>query len=126
MIYYIVTNRLYKLLAWIYEKLLNWTDEYPWGDDEGKFCLCQSGEVPLNDIVVLTWVSIYVFSRAGPTASLRVYYETTWEDTAVAPKPGSLPTPNIKPSTIPMGASYFAKEIRRTPKTLVHFHPAYV
>jgi len=23
------------LLAWIYEKLVNWTDEYPWGDDEG-------------------------------------------------------------------------------------------
>ncbi|KAK0449328.1 Alpha/Beta hydrolase protein [Armillaria borealis] len=88
------------LLAWIYEKLLNWTNEYPWGDDE-----------------VLTWVSIYLFSRAGPTASLRIYYETTQEDTAVVPKPGSLPTPNIKPSTIPMGASYFAKEIRRTPKT---------
>lgn len=23
------------LLAWIYEKLVNWTDEYPWEDDEG-------------------------------------------------------------------------------------------
>jgi hypothetical protein len=22
------------LLAWIYEKLKNWTDEYPWTDDE--------------------------------------------------------------------------------------------
>lgn len=22
------------LLAWIYEKLVNWTDEYPWTDDE--------------------------------------------------------------------------------------------
>jgi hypothetical protein len=23
------------LLAWIYEKLVNWTDGYPWEDDEG-------------------------------------------------------------------------------------------
>lgn len=23
------------LLAWIYEKLVNWTDAYPWDDDEG-------------------------------------------------------------------------------------------
>jgi hypothetical protein len=23
------------LLAWIYEKLHNWTDNYPWTDDEG-------------------------------------------------------------------------------------------
>jgi hypothetical protein len=24
------------LLAWIYEKLVNWTDSYPWQDDEGQ------------------------------------------------------------------------------------------
>ena len=24
------------LLAWIYEKLVVWTDEYPWTDDEGE------------------------------------------------------------------------------------------
>jgi hypothetical protein len=24
------------LLAWIYEKLVNWTDSYPWTDDEGN------------------------------------------------------------------------------------------
>lgn len=24
------------LLAWIYEKLVAWTDEYAWTDDEGK------------------------------------------------------------------------------------------
>lgn len=46
------------LLAWIYEKLHDWTDDYPWTDDE-----------------ILTWVSIYYFSTAGPTASLRIYYE---------------------------------------------------
>ncbi|XP_044717720.1 alpha/beta hydrolase fold domain-containing protein [Hirsutella rhossiliensis] len=47
------------LLAWIYEKLHDWTDDYPWTDDE-----------------VLAWISIYQFSTAGPAASLRIYYES--------------------------------------------------
>lgn len=46
------------LLGWIYEKLIHWTDDYPWTDDE-----------------ILTWVSIYWFSRAGPGASVRTYFE---------------------------------------------------
>ncbi|KAL2208371.1 alpha/beta-hydrolase [Sarocladium strictum] len=46
------------LLAWIYEKLHDWTDSYPWTDDE-----------------ILTWVSIYQFSTAGPAANVRIYYE---------------------------------------------------
>ena len=25
------------LLAWIYEKLVTWTDQYPWDDDEGMY-----------------------------------------------------------------------------------------
>lgn len=45
------------LLAWIYEKLHDWTDAYPWTDDE-----------------ILTWVSIYAFSNAGPAAPSRTYY----------------------------------------------------
>ncbi|KAI1794412.1 epoxide hydrolase [Ganoderma leucocontextum] len=48
------------LLAWIYEKLVWWSDKYPWTDDE-----------------VLEWISIYWFSRAGPAASTRIYYETS-------------------------------------------------
>lgn len=48
------------LLAWIYEKLHDWTDSYPWTDDE-----------------IFTWVSIYQFSRAGPGAAHRIYYEVT-------------------------------------------------
>ncbi|KAJ5542420.1 hypothetical protein N7535_004840 [Penicillium sp. DV-2018c] len=47
------------LLSWIYEKLHDWTDSYPWTDDE-----------------ILTWISIYWFSDAGPAASVRIYYET--------------------------------------------------
>lgn len=46
------------LLAWIYEKLVDWTDEYPWTEDE-----------------VCTWISIYWFSTAGPRLSLQLYYE---------------------------------------------------
>ncbi|CAG8974690.1 hypothetical protein HYALB_00006425 [Hymenoscyphus albidus] len=46
------------LLAWIYDKLHFWTDSYPWTDDE-----------------IFTWISVYAYSRAGPGASLRIYYE---------------------------------------------------
>ena len=48
------------LLSWIYEKLHDWSDSYRWTDDE-----------------ILTWVSIYWFSTAGPAASVRIYYEAT-------------------------------------------------
>ncbi|KAI4199314.1 MAG: hypothetical protein LQ350_004696 [Teloschistes chrysophthalmus] len=51
------------LLAWIHEKLHDWTDAYPWTDDE-----------------ILTWVSIYAFSTAGPAASVRIYYEAIHRD----------------------------------------------
>jgi len=57
---YGVTDSPVGLLAWILEKLHDWTDDYPWTDDE-----------------ILTWVSIYWFSRAGPAASFRIYYEAT-------------------------------------------------
>jgi hypothetical protein len=46
------------LLAWIYDKLHEWTDGYDWTDDE-----------------VLTWVSIYEFSTPGAAASLKIYYD---------------------------------------------------
>lgn len=46
------------LLTWIYEKLVGWTDEYPWTDDE-----------------VCEWISLYWFSRAGPGASVVIYHE---------------------------------------------------
>ncbi|PBK59184.1 alpha/beta-hydrolase [Armillaria solidipes] len=78
------------LLAWIYEKLVNWTDGYPWDDDE-----------------VLTWISIYLFSRSGPTASIRIYYEVFGSsDIAVFEE---------KPA-IPNGVSYFPKEIVSAPR----------
>ncbi len=51
------------LLSWIYEKLHDWSDSYPWTEEE----LC-------------TWMSIYWFSTAGPAASLRIYYESQHEN----------------------------------------------
>jgi pimeloyl-ACP methyl ester carboxylesterase len=48
------------LLGWVYEKLHDWTDNYPWTDDE-----------------ILTWISIYWFSTAGPAASARIYHESS-------------------------------------------------
>jgi len=77
-------------LAWIYEKLVAWTDNYPWTDDE-----------------VLTWISIYIFSRSGADTSIRLYYEAehaneiterTW-------------------SSVPLGFSYFPGEIVTLPRS---------
>lgn len=56
------------LLAWIYEKLVDWTDGYAWTDDE-----------------ILTWVSIYWFSTAGPNAHVRIYYEARHNPTELIP-----------------------------------------
>jgi len=80
------------LLAWIYEKLVAWSDSYPWTDDE-----------------VLTWVSIYWFSRGGPAASLRIYYEVMNSGQGFN---SQSPVP-----TIPMGCSLFPKELGRVPKS---------
>lgn len=48
------------LLAWIYEKMHDWSDAYPWTPDE-----------------ILTWVSVYYFSKAGPAASVQIYHVAT-------------------------------------------------
>ena len=32
------------ILAWIYEKLIVWSDDYPWEDDEGAGSRCIVGE----------------------------------------------------------------------------------
>ncbi|ETW82018.1 hypothetical protein HETIRDRAFT_61404 [Heterobasidion irregulare TC 32-1] len=80
------------LLAWIYEKLVNWTDKYEWDDDE-----------------VLTWISIYWFSRAGPAASVRIYYETRKSGERLNP-------PRTK---VPLGISYFPQELALGPNTWI-------
>ncbi|KAJ7626640.1 Alpha/Beta hydrolase protein [Mycena polygramma] len=83
------------LLAWIYEKMVSWTDGYAWDDDE-----------------VLTWVSSYYFSRSGPAASLRIYHELHNGDKRYPP-PSEAPT-------IPFGMSYFPKEVIVVPRLWKH------
>ncbi|KAI9149992.1 microsomal epoxide hydrolase [Paramyrothecium foliicola] len=76
------------LLAWIYEKLVTWTDSYPWTDDE-----------------VLTWISVYQFSVAGPQHSSYIYYENTHahQDVILG---AAAHVPNV-----PMGYSIFPQDL---------------
>ncbi|KAL1760454.1 Alpha/Beta hydrolase protein [Schizophyllum commune] len=99
------------LLAWIYEKLVAWTDGYAWSDDEGA-CF------------FLTWVSIYWFARAGPAASVRIYRESVYPKRESVDANGQIvyvnreipPDPDNAP-TIPMGMSQFPKDIYVYPKS---------
>ncbi|KAI0773251.1 alpha/beta-hydrolase [Trametes elegans] len=81
------------LLAWIYEKLVSWTDGYPWTDDE-----------------VIEWVSIYWFSRAGPTAAGRIYYEMTGGNTHDSFQ-------GAERTTVPLGLSYFPEDLVQLPRS---------
>jgi len=56
----------------------------------------------------LTWISIYWFSRAGPAASLRIYYEMA--------SYGDLGDRDLRQVTVPVGISYFPKEIGHSPR----------
>lgn len=82
------------LLAWIYEKLHDWTDAYPWTDDE-----------------ILTWISLYWFSVAGPEASARIYYEASHP---VAPDEGYAPLFGYIPH-VKLGVAHFPREISCVP-----------
>lgn len=86
------------LLAWIYERLYDWTDSYPWTDNE-----------------ILTWVSIYWFSTASPEASVRIYYEG--QSPAAKANEKTITTlklmeyiPHVK-----LGLAHFPKEIKCVP-----------
>ena len=83
------------LLAWIFEKLHDWTDDYAWSDDE-----------------ILTWISIYWFSTAGPTATLRIYYEAQHDDPKTARGRTELYIPRVK-----LGLSSFPLDISVVPRT---------
>lgn len=79
------------LLSWIYEKLHDWTDNYPWTDDE-----------------ILTWVSIYLFSEAGPAASVRIYYEA--QNTHPKPREDREAQLGYNPH-VKLGLSYFPRDL---------------
>ena len=86
------------LLSWIYEKLHDWTDEYPWTDDE-----------------VLTWISIYWFSRSGPVGGVRLYYEAQHDLDKFRERAANEYVSNVK-----LGLASFPKELGLSPKTLGH------
>lgn len=82
------------LLAWIYEKLHDWTDAYPWTDDE-----------------IFTWVSIYAFSAAGPGAAHMIYYEVVHQKDETRERVTGY-IPNVL-----LGLAYNPKELGVYPKT---------
>lgn len=57
--------------------------------------------------LVLTWISIYWFSRAGPAASARIYFEVGKTIRAIS-------EPLI--DSVPMGVSIFPRELVVVPK----------
>lgn len=91
---YALTDSPVALLAWIYEKLHDWTDGYPWTDDE-----------------ILTWVSIYWFSHAGPAAASRIYYEASHTTDVHRDRLGEY-IANVK-----LGVCYAPRELYIPPKT---------
>ncbi|KAI1469322.1 epoxide hydrolase 1 [Daldinia caldariorum] len=87
------------LLAWIREKLVDWTDAYPWTDDE-----------------VLTWVSVYAFSEAGPDASVRLYYETV-------NRPSDAALSKAWNGKVPLGLSHFPMDVTVVPSSWAKLGP---
>lgn len=80
------------LLSWIYEKLIGWSDAYPWTEDE-----------------VLTWVSLYCFSDAGAEASSYHYYEAMHgKEIDVRTVQGYI--------DVPLGVADFPVEISNAPR----------
>ncbi|KAI1175824.1 microsomal epoxide hydrolase [Nemania sp. FL0916] len=103
---YGLTDSPVALLAWIYEKLHDWTDGYPWTDDE-----------------VCTWVSIYWFSTAGPAASTRIYYERKHaaEYNDKHKHTDRLRQPDIRKYSpgVKLGYSHFPMDLAILPKTWI-------
>lgn len=85
------------LLAWIYEKLVAWTDDYPWTEDE-----------------VLTWIHIYAFSQtqssSSAATSIRIYYEAAQEKDFM-----KVADPSHYNGKVPMGISTFPRELVLVP-----------
>ncbi|KAI9064657.1 hypothetical protein FKP32DRAFT_1591278 [Trametes sanguinea] len=83
------------LLAWIYEKLVGWTDGYPLTDNE----FLELG---------VDFYSMYWFSRAGPAVSLRIKYEMTGRYTREMIN-------GLKPNTVPVCVLRYPREHVQVP-----------
>jgi hypothetical protein len=85
------------ILGFIWEKLRDWTDDYAWTDDE-----------------ILTWISIYWFSESGPGASGMIYNQAIPD---LLPG-GNLPITKLQSwVTMPLGLSFFPKEVANMPES---------
>ncbi|KAL1950121.1 hypothetical protein VTO73DRAFT_5244 [Trametes versicolor] len=84
------------VLGWIYEKLHKGVDNYPWTEDE-----------------VLEWISIYWFSRAGPGANARIYYELTGGNAHGLFEGTSW-------TSVPLGLAWFHREPVNLPRSWAH------
>ena len=72
--------------------MVAWTDSYPWTDDE-----------------ILTWISLYYFSTAGPEAPSYHYYEAFHGSEMTIPVLQSY-------IDIPLGIADFPAEMSNAPK----------
>lgn len=85
------------LLGFLWEKLRDWADDYAWTDDQ-----------------ILTWISIYWFSEAGPGASGMIYNQAVPD---LSPG-GKLPATKLQSWVkMPLGLSFFPKEIANMPES---------
>ncbi|KAH8664356.1 Alpha/Beta hydrolase protein [Xylariales sp. PMI_506] len=90
---YSLTDSPVGLLAWIYEKLHDWSDNYPWTDYE-----------------VCKWISIYWFSTPGPAASVRIYYDNVHSQDRIRRQIKHIYLEKVK-----IGCSQFPKELYVVP-----------
>lgn len=92
------------LLGWIYEKLHDWTDDYPFTDDE-----------------ICTWISLYWFSTAGPAANVRIYYEAVHAWSSADPNVAKVTRERVGEHIdhVKIGYSHQPQELRPVPKTWV-------
>ena len=76
---------------------MDWSDDYPWTEDE-----------------VCLWVSMYVFSRAGPEAASYIYYEAlhSLDPISIEVVQGYI--------DVPIGIADFPVEIGNHPKSWRH------
>lgn len=63
----------------------------------------------INSFLVLTWISVYWFSRSSPAASLRIYYEVNRQGFGQA----------ADAQETPLGVSFFPKELSHPPRDFV-------
>ena len=97
---YALSDSPVALVGWIYEKLLHWTDSYPWTHDE-----------------LLVWISIYWFSRAGPGASVRTYFEAHVTDPQYQDEPKAYAMWDY--TNVLLGVSQFPKDLVSIPRFLL-------